>query len=437
MISALVQRPATPAQIAGAGSAVRLAQAFRSTRTVLVADPALSDRLEILDPGGFLWVEDAGLPAGIETASKLARRLDQSGVERLLAVGGGNTMDVAKLAVAMASDPSVEPFLRRIGDRNGVAILPRPLAGHIEFGVIPSTFGTGSEVNAGACYESPRSDDGDPWPDRAKNLVLLEGLSTSMVAYDPGFLEAPPWLAAEGLLEPAVRLLTSMVEGGSALGYSEAQGRWLLGAAGANLRAGTESGFRLSSQQRLDAALLSAESHAGWSLRGRGPAPSSLWFLANELSMALGIRKNQASILLLGPWLAAVAGGNTVWGDGQKLEELWPLVANGVARAASVARLGPDHALGSGGRLSEGKRPGSDASGKGTSGGGSLVPADLVPPSPIQSDLADALARNTLRRFGRGRPMKKELAREQLSEMFAAGIRAAGLTDLRIDPYGS
>ncbi|MCU1516073.1 MAG: hypothetical protein JWQ75_794 [Pseudarthrobacter sp.] len=399
MISAPVRKPPSPLQIAGTGSARQLAEDVRNSRAVLVADPAVADRAEGLKHGGFLWVEAAAFPVTVAAASGLARRLEQSGVERVLSVGGGSTMDFAKLAVSMVADPLVAPALERGGSTAGVVVLPRPLGNHIGFCAIPTTFGTGSEVNAAACYESGGRENDGTRPAPTKNLVLLEGLATSAVAYDPDFLDAPPWLSAEGLLEPVVRLLTSLVEAKSGLDYSEAQGRWLLAAAGNNLAAGRENNFRLSGQARVDAALLSAESHAGWSLRGRGPAPSSLWFLANELSMALGLRKNQASALLLGPWLDAVGAGNAVWGSRPKLAELWPLVSADGAGAGAAALLGPDHG-----------RP----------------PGRTPPPgSGSAAGMADQLAARTLRRFGGGRPMKRDLGHAELSAMFAAAIRAA------------
>lgn len=414
MIPAPVSKPPTPLQIAGAGSAHHLAASFHGAKAVMVADPAVVGRAESLMAGGFLWLETAPPEVSAEHAAGFGRMLRERGVEHVLNVGGGSTMDFAKLAVSMAADPLVEPVLARSGGRAGVAVLPRPLSSHIAVSDIPTTFGTGSEVNAGACFECVIPSGGHRGF-RAKNLVLLEGLKTSAVAYDPDFLDAPPWLTAEGLLEPAVRLLTSLVEGTPDLAYSDAQGSWLLAKAGEHLAAGRKNAFRLSPSERVDAALLSAESHAGWSLRGRGPAPSSLWFLANELSMALGLRKNQASALLLRPWVEAVGAGKTVWGNQRKLDELWPLVSVGAAAAGTVVLRGPDGGATVGGLAG---------------GDGSRV-----------GDLADSLAIRTLQRFGRGRPMKREVGYEELVDLFAAALcpvnfRQAGLQKAGSDSYG-
>ena len=414
MIPAPVSRPPTPLQIAGAGSARHLAAGFRDTKSVLVVDPAVMGRAERLLAGGFLWLETAPPVVSAEHAAGFGRRLRERGVERVLSVGGGHTMDFAKLAVSMAADPLVESVVTRSGGPAGVVVLPRPLSSHIEVSAIPTTFGTGSEVTSGACFESAGPADGHGGF-RAKSLVLLEGLKTSAVAYDPEFLEAPPWLIAEGLLEPAVRLLTSLVEGTPDLAYSDAQGSWLLAEAGEHLAAGQKTDFRLSPSERVDAALLSAESHAGWSLRGRGPAPSSLWFPANELSMALGLRKNQASALLLRPWLEAVGNGKAAWGNQRKLDELWPLVSVGAAAAVTATLKGPD--------------------------GGALV-GGLAGGDGMQvDDLADSLATRTLGRFGRGRPMKRAVGHGELVDLFAAALspanfQQAGLQQTGSDSYG-
>lgn len=366
----------------------------------MVVDPAVAHRAEQLQHGNFLWLEVVDTPANVGSAADLARRLRQAGVERVLSVGGGNTMDFTKLAVSIAADPLVETVLNRNGSRSGVVVLPRPIGRQINHCAVPTTFGTGSEVTSAACFEHHDRSPVGSTPTRSKNLVLLAGLSTSAVAYDPEFLDSPPWLTAEGLLEPVVRLLTSLVEQESGLGYADAQGRALLAAAGANLARGRDCGFRLTGTARVDAALLSAESHAGWSLRGRGAAPSSLWFLANELSMALGLRKNQASSLLLGPWLDAVAAGSDVWGSRKRLEELWPLLSADSVGGGPISLIGPEFA-----------RPsGASANGR---------------DDAAWSELSEQLAGNTLRRFGRGRPMKKVLGHEHLAEMFGAAIRAA------------
>lgn len=389
-----------PLQLAGVHAARQLTQEFRGTRSVMVVDASVIDRTEVLSGCGFLWHETVEAPVTLQAASILARRLRQDGVERVLAVGGGNTMDLAKLGVAIATDPLVGDILKRPGTGSGVVVLPRPLASHIDYCCVPTTFGTGAEVNPAACYETVAGNEAATVAYRTKNLVMLEGLKPQAVAYDPEFLHAPPWLAAEGLLEPAVRLLTALVESESSLNFSDSQGRRLLAEAGTNLADGRQSGFILSGQAQMAAALLSAESHAGWSLRGRGAAPSSLWFLANEMSMAIGLRKNQASALLLGPWMDAVMKGLCVWGDQQKLEELWPLLAAGATGEGASALMGTKF--------------GDPATNILQSSWGSR---------PV--DLAEQLSASTLRRFGRGKPMKKHLRREELTELFLTAIQTA------------
>lgn len=361
-------------------------------RTCLVLDAGVSGKQALLGGKGFAVQEEVSSPTTMERASRLGKRLRESGVNHVLCIGGGNAMDLAKLAVAMAATPSLEGQLARHGDRGGVVIVPQTVVARTELSFVPTTLGTGSEVNTAACYEVDR---GDNILD--KNLVMLQGLRTSAVAYDPDFLRAPSWLIAEGLFEPIVRLLTSLVEGNSESAFADWQGKALLAAAWINLAAGRANGFEPEDGDLVSSAMLSAESHSSWALRGRGPAPSSLWFLANELSMALGVRKNEASALLLGPWVGAVLASREVWGSKERLLQLWPELSGVSGRSVADALAWPF-----------------------------LTPNTRRRVITLSGDekvaLSHDLASRTMLRFGHGRPMKKELIHSELADLFEAGL---------------
>ena len=72
-------------------------------------------------------------------------------------------------------------------------------------------------------------------------------------------------------------------------------------------------------------AFASTMTHRGLSLKGRGSAPSPVWFIATELSMVAGVRKNEALSALMGPWAHLVLNGHREWGTSEVLAELWPL----------------------------------------------------------------------------------------------------------------
>jgi len=69
-------------------------------------------------------------------------------------------------------------------------------------------------------------------------------------------------------------------------------------------------------------AAQSAQSHSGWGYVGRGSFSSPVWFVATELSRALGIPKFEALAILLPTWEAAVVEGPTGWGSPARLDAL-------------------------------------------------------------------------------------------------------------------
>ncbi|MDR1152114.1 MAG: hypothetical protein LBK72_06530, partial [Bifidobacteriaceae bacterium] len=76
----------------------------------------------------------------------------------------------------------------------------------------------------------------------------------------------------------------------------------------------------LDPTSRLTASLLSAQSHLGWALQGRPPAPSPLWVICDEVSSAIGCTKLEATAWLWPHWLHAVKTQGMPWGEPQRLE---------------------------------------------------------------------------------------------------------------------
>jgi alcohol dehydrogenase class IV len=86
----------------------------------------------------------------IELADRAAALARSSGVEAVLAIGGGSALDIAKAAAALASNPgSARDYLEGLptGDPKPITLAPLPVV------CVPTTAGTGSEVTKNAVLQ--------------------------------------------------------------------------------------------------------------------------------------------------------------------------------------------------------------------------------------------------------------------------------------------
>lgn len=134
--------------ISGAGSALNLAAQCRQLgvqRPLLVTDPGLMS-IGLVQPV-LAALEEAGLAplvfdqvredppeATVQAATELARGGDVDGV---IAVGGGSSMDVAKVAAVLLFGAQALPEIYGVGQVSG---------GRLPLILVPTTAGTGSEV---------------------------------------------------------------------------------------------------------------------------------------------------------------------------------------------------------------------------------------------------------------------------------------------------
>jgi alcohol dehydrogenase class IV len=132
----------------GAGAALVLADECRQlgvTRPLLVTDPGLV-AIGLVQPV-VAALADAGLPplvfdqvredppeATVLAATELARN---GGVDGVIAVGGGSSMDVAKVVAVLLGGAQALPELYGVGQVTG---------GRLPLLLVPTTAGTGSEV---------------------------------------------------------------------------------------------------------------------------------------------------------------------------------------------------------------------------------------------------------------------------------------------------
>lgn len=144
-------------------------QGLTSTPTGQAVVAALREPRTIAVPGG-----EPGLVSVLELADRL-RALDADGV---VAVGGGSTIDAAKLARGFLACEA-----RTFED------LPEEIVGILPLIAIPTTAGTGAEIGSGAIVYDPAIDD--------KILVRRRGLAATVALCDPeATATLPPHLTA-------------------------------------------------------------------------------------------------------------------------------------------------------------------------------------------------------------------------------------------------
>ncbi|MFJ9839111.1 daptide-type RiPP biosynthesis dehydogenase [Kitasatospora sp. NPDC101155] len=305
----------------GATAAV-LAQLGRGGRTVLVADAALAERTRevgrALGAARVLTV-DAGW-SGADTVREFARTLADERCTALVGLGGGSVLDLVKLASAAVADPRVPPLLEARAGRGGLILLPgassaaRP-AGSPATVLLPTTVGTGVEVSAVACLTTGRG----------KRLVSGGRLRPDLAVLDSANTATLPHrLVVEGVLEALLRVLGSAIGTESGPAYADGEAA---GLAGRLVATGTElAGGRDDAEVRLAASQLSAATHTGWALVGRAPFAAKHWYLANELSTALGVRKMTATATLLPAVWQRIQGGDLRFGHPERLRTAWSWV---------------------------------------------------------------------------------------------------------------
>ena len=256
------------------------------------------------------------------TVRATALLIEQADPTWVVGIGGGATMDLAKLAAVAAEHPGFMTHIESASIRCGHIRLPRARRRR-RLHLVPTTIGTGSESSQGACFDHPLEPRSPG--ERARTLVTSPALAANQAWLDSSLLTSlPEILVREGLVEALSRVLVSAVVSPSFLAPPEWEAEMLAGRILALLGriTGTHS---LDEHLLREASIASTLTHRGTSLLGRGPAPSPLWFVATEMSMTTHTRKNQAICALLGHWARLVMDGHHEWGDPERLTSMWPL----------------------------------------------------------------------------------------------------------------
>lgn len=141
---------------------------------------------DALDAAGVRWSVYDGVqpdPTFAQVDAGLGQ-LDRDGCDSVLAVGGGSSMDAAKVIAAMATNGR---DARMLEGMMKVRNPPMPLC------AIPTTAGTGSEVTVAAVVSDTET--------HAKKFFIDPKLLPDMTALDPGLMAGlpPPITAATGM----------------------------------------------------------------------------------------------------------------------------------------------------------------------------------------------------------------------------------------------
>ncbi|RJF43800.1 iron-containing alcohol dehydrogenase [Actinomyces sp. 2119] len=259
--------------------------------------------------------------ADLDAVRAAARLVEWTDPVWVLGIGGGATMDLAKLAAAAAERPRLVNHLAHATRRCGhVQMSQARRRRHLL--LVPTTVGTGSESSHGACFDHPLREV-EPG-ERARTLVTGTFLAANQAWLDPQLLTTlPHQLVREGVLEALSRVLVSTVCSPSALEPPEWEAQMLIDRLLDTLdRLTTDHPDRALLEL---AAIASTMTHRGMGLAGRGSAPSPVWFVATELSMVTRTRKNEALSALVAHWTRVVADGHSTWGDPDRLAAVWPL----------------------------------------------------------------------------------------------------------------
>lgn len=299
--------------IAGVGALAMAGASVRSqgTRALMVTDAGLSAspsadavlrqlrslgvRCEVFD--GVVSDPELGVVADAVQAAREAR------AQVVVALGGGSVLDVAKAAALAARCPEL---LGRDGiEWSGGMGRPRtrPARPALPTVMLPTTLGTGSEVNS-VCCVSRAADPG-------RRLLIDPGLRPSMAILDPRLTRGLPARArAEATMEVLLRLLVPFVSDPIERPVQDAVSLALMSVAVTHGATAVEHGGEgpAGDAARLALARASAGSHVSWANSGRPVGGHVLWYLANPLAPLARVTKMTAMTAVTVAYLEAVAG---------------------------------------------------------------------------------------------------------------------------------
>ncbi|MBT2483255.1 MULTISPECIES: daptide-type RiPP biosynthesis dehydogenase [unclassified Microbacterium] len=290
----------------GHGVASQVAERLTAGReTLVITDAALTVPFLASCPARRIEVDASS--ADITIAVAIARKIARWRPDVIVAVGGGSVLDVGKIASLALAGGRVLDYVVGHAARSALTFLP-DAPPPIDIVAVPTTLGTSSETNSVGVVTN----------EEGHRLIVGRSLRPRHAIIDSLNLSTlTPDMVEEGALEAFLRLAgASTSSQRSPRGNSDAValGRALL-----------ESATRdsASASGRLRLARLSAATQRTAALRGRDPYSARHWYVANEVSFLLGIRKMVATAAVIAAVWRRICSGDRRWGDRQSLENFW------------------------------------------------------------------------------------------------------------------
>lgn len=309
--------PRPPAVRVGSGivaGALRSLSAGR--RTLVVADARVGSAV-LREAAAAETVTLAPASIDATVVGAIARRVRAARPDLIVAVGGGSVIDAAKVAGLAAAPGRLFEYALSAAERTAFVALPRTGAPAVALAAVPTTPGTSSESSSVAIVRTDRGTRllGGPQL-RARHAVLDAELLVSLA----------PDRIREGCLEALLR--TAAVNTAARIPERARADSLTLGCAlvraGDLARPGAawdRPGERAASALRI-ARLSSATQRTG-ALRVADLACARHWYVANEASFRLGVRKMAATAAIVPAVWDRIEQGDARWGDAANLGAYW------------------------------------------------------------------------------------------------------------------
>ena len=195
-----------PAVVYGAGAISELGgwlDKLAAKHPMIISDHALAragvaERVQASLPHSQLW---AGVDAepSVDLVSSALQALREGEADAVVAVGGGSSIDTAKLACALATNGG-----RLLDYAADWSSLSRP---GLPLGAVPTTVGSGSEMTRGAVFKDPVH--------HSKLVIVSDHLAPRAAVLDPTLLDTLPSTVTAATGSDA---LTQAIEGALSTG---------------------------------------------------------------------------------------------------------------------------------------------------------------------------------------------------------------------------
>lgn len=356
----------------GRGVARRTVEHLTAGReTLVIADSAVAVPFPAERAAGTIHVDAPSMDVTVVVS--LAREIVRRSPNVIVAVGGGTVLDASKIAALTLAPGRV--FEYAIGHASEAALTLLPDAPPpVDLVAVPTTLGTSSETNNVGILKN----------DSGYRLIVGRSLRPRHALIDPCNLTTLTQAAVrEGALEAFLRLAgasTSARRTARANSDAVALGRTLLETVGRDAA---------STAGRLRLARVSAATQRSAALRGHDPYSARHWYLANEISFALGVRKMVATAAVVAAIWRRICWGDSRWGDRESLDDFW-------TRVAGAALLPLDPPAGIGALIERWGIP--------------------LPPRPTARDVT-RIASATEKAWGRRHPMLRDLVADDFRDV--------------------